>query len=82
MLIATLFPRIIASYFNLHFKSPVYIEDEFVVEVQATMVRENKSRYIVKFLTKCFKNDNLLVIDREAMMILPTLAMENVDFVE
>ncbi|CAK7342902.1 unnamed protein product [Dovyalis caffra] len=89
MLVAALFPRIIASHFpgavyvsqSLHFKSPVFIGDGVVGEVQAANIRENKSRYIVKFLTKCFKNDKLLVIDGEAVAILPTLAVEKVNFV-
>ncbi|RWR97231.1 MaoC-like domain-containing protein [Cinnamomum micranthum f. kanehirae] len=83
MLVAALFPRTIASYFpgavyisqGLQFKLPVYIEDEVVAEVQARSLREHKKRYIAKFSTKCFKNGELLVIDGEAMAILPTLTM-------
>lgn len=90
MLVAALFPRIIASHFpgavyvsqSLHYKSPVYIGDAVVGEVQATNIRENKSRYIVKFLTRCFKNDKLLVIDGEAVAILPNLAAEKVNVVD
>ncbi|EEF36020.1 oxidoreductase, putative [Ricinus communis] len=86
MLVAALFPRIIASHFpgavyvsqGLHFRSPVYIGDEIVGEVQAVSIRENKKRYIVKFSTKCFKNGELLVLDGEAMAILPNLAVEKV----
>ncbi|KAJ4837993.1 hypothetical protein Tsubulata_041383 [Turnera subulata] len=87
MLVAALFPRIISSHFpgtvyasqSLHFKAPVYIGDEVVGEVQAISIRQNKNRHIVKFATKCFKNDKLLVIDGEAMAILPTSAVEKVD---
>ncbi|XP_077246832.1 hydroxyacyl-thioester dehydratase type-like protein [Tasmannia lanceolata] len=81
MLIASLFPRIIASHFpgavyvsqSLQFKLPVYVGDEVVAEVQAVHLRENKKRYIAKFSTKCFKNGEVLVIDGEAVAILPTL---------
>ncbi|OMO62774.1 Inositol monophosphatase [Corchorus olitorius] len=87
MLVASLFPRIIASHFhgaiyvsqNLHFRSPVYIGDEIVGQVQVVNIKENNQRYIAKFSTKCFKNGELLVIDGEAMTILPTLAVEKVN---
>ncbi|XP_058074258.1 3-hydroxyacyl-[acyl-carrier-protein] dehydratase, mitochondrial [Magnolia sinica] len=83
LLVAALFPRIIASHFpgavyvsqSLQFKLPVYIEDEVVAEVQVTNLRENRKRYIAKFSTKCFKNGELIVINGEAVAILPTLAM-------
>ncbi|KAK9280608.1 hypothetical protein L1049_014303 [Liquidambar formosana] len=86
MLVASLFPRIISSHFpgaiyvsqNLHFRLPVYIGDEIAGEVEAINIRENKKRYLAKFSTKCFKNGELLVIDGEAMAILPTLAVEQV----
>ncbi|KAJ9178167.1 hypothetical protein P3X46_010076 [Hevea brasiliensis] len=86
MLVAALFPRIIASHFpgavyvsqSLHFKSPVYIGEEVLGEVQAISIRENKKRYIAKFATKCFKKGDLLIIDGEAMAILPTLAVEKI----
>ncbi|XP_010246316.1 PREDICTED: uncharacterized protein LOC104589636 isoform X1 [Nelumbo nucifera] len=83
MLVAGLFPQIIASHFpgavyvsqSLHFKSPVYIGEEVIAEVQAVSLRENRKRYIAKFSTKCFKDGRLLVLDGEAMAILPTLSM-------
>ncbi|KAH7864385.1 hypothetical protein Vadar_029007 [Vaccinium darrowii] len=82
MLVASLFPRIIASHFpgavyvsqSLQFKSPVYIGEEVIGEVQATNIRAIKNN--AKFTTKCFKHGNHLVIDGEATAILPTLAME------
>ncbi|XP_043714711.1 (R)-specific enoyl-CoA hydratase [Telopea speciosissima] len=84
LLVASLFPRIIASHFpgavyvsqSLHFKLPVYFGDEVVAEVQAVNLRQNQERYIVKFSTKCFKSGNLLVLDGEAMATLPTLAVD------
>lgn len=84
MLVASLFPRIISSHFpgaiyvsqSLHFRSPVYVGDEISGEVQAINIKENKNRYIAKFSTKCFKNGDLLVLDGEAMAILPTLDVE------
>lgn len=86
MLVAALFPQIISSHFpvalylsqSLHFKLPVYIGDEITGEVQTVHIRENKRRYLAKFSTKCFKNGGSLVIDGDAMAILPTLAMEQV----
>ncbi|XVE79087.1 hypothetical protein DITRI_Ditri14bG0029300 [Diplodiscus trichospermus] len=86
MLVASLFPRIISSHFpgaiyvsqSLHFRAPVYIGDEIVGEVQAINVKENKKKYIAKFSTKCFRNGDFLVLDGEAMAILPTLAVEEV----
>ncbi|KAI6685759.1 hypothetical protein NL676_031672 [Syzygium grande] len=83
MLVAALFPRIIASRFpgaiyvsqSLQFKWPVYVGDEVMGEVQAVNVRESKKKYMVKFSTKCFKSGELLVIDGEAIAILPQLAL-------
>ncbi|CAJ1971191.1 unnamed protein product [Sphenostylis stenocarpa] len=84
MLVASLFPHIISTHFpgavyvsqNLNFKFPVYIGDQITGEVQATNLRENKNRYLAKFKTRCFKNGELLVIDGEAVALLPTLRIE------
>ncbi|XP_074312794.1 3-hydroxyacyl-[acyl-carrier-protein] dehydratase FERN, mitochondrial-like [Silene latifolia] len=84
MLIASLFPRIIASHFpgavylsqNLQFKQPVYIGEEICGEVEAISMRDFKKKHLVKFSTRCFKQDNILVLDGEAMAILPTLQLE------
>lgn len=84
MLVASLFPHIISSHFpgavyvsqSLNFKFPVYVGDQIIGEVQATNLRENKNRYIAKFKTRCFKNGELLVIDGEALALLPTLTIE------
>lgn len=83
MLVAALFPKIISSHFpgaiyvsqSLHFRLPVYIGEEIVGEVEATNIREQKNRYLVKFKTACFKN-GAIVIDGEAMAILPAPAVE------
>ncbi|XVF04968.1 hypothetical protein REPUB_Repub05bG0129600 [Reevesia pubescens] len=88
MLVASLFPRIIASHFpgaiyvsqSLNFRSPVYIGDEVAGEVEAINIKESKNRYIAKFSTMCFKNGELLVLNGEAMAILPTLAVEQVHY--
>jgi len=90
MLVAALFPRIISSHFpgavyvsqNLNFKLPVYIGDKVTGEVQAMCIKENKKRYVVKLKTKCFRNDEILVLDGEAMAILPSLAVEQVPSLE
>ncbi|KAL6006133.1 hypothetical protein ACLOJK_040179 [Asimina triloba] len=55
LLVAALFPRIIASHFPgavyvsqiLQFKLPVYVEEEIVAEVEPTNLRENKNKYIL-----------------------------------
>ncbi|KAH1130506.1 hypothetical protein J1N35_001884 [Gossypium stocksii] len=85
LLVASLFPWIISSHFpgaiyvsqSLHFRSPVYVGDEIVGEVKAISIKQSKKRYIAKLSTKCFKNGELLVLDGEAMAILPTLALEH-----
>ncbi|KAJ1432120.1 P-loop containing nucleoside triphosphate hydrolase [Sesbania bispinosa] len=61
---------------SLNFKFPVYIGDEVIGEVQATNLRVNKDRYLAKFKTRCFKNGELLVIEGEAVAMLPTLTVE------
>ncbi|XP_031101058.1 uncharacterized protein LOC116004991 [Ipomoea triloba] len=84
MLVASLFPRTIASNFpgavyvsqTLHFKSPVYIGEEIVGEICATNIKDLKSKHVVKFSTKCFKRDGVLVIDGEATAILRSLNKE------
>ncbi|XP_011089935.1 uncharacterized protein LOC105170735 [Sesamum indicum] len=87
MLVASLFPRIIASYFpgaiyvkqTLDFRSPVFVGDNITSQVQASSVRQMKQKYMVKFVTTCFKDGEILVIGGEATAILPTLAMKQVD---
>ncbi|XP_022875346.1 uncharacterized protein LOC111393847 [Olea europaea var. sylvestris] len=84
MLVASLFPRIIASHFpgavyvkqTLEFRSPVYCGEEINGEVQASNIRQMKEKYMAKFTTKCYKDGGILVIDGEATAILPTLAMK------
>ncbi|XP_052185763.1 uncharacterized protein LOC127797178 [Diospyros lotus] len=83
MLVASLFPRIIASHFpgavyvsqSLQFRLPVYIGEEIVGEVQATNIKEIKNKYLAKFKTKCFKHGDQIVIDGEATALLPALAL-------
>ncbi|KAL2245385.1 UNVERIFIED_CONTAM: (R)-specific enoyl-CoA hydratase [Sesamum indicum] len=87
MLVASLFPRIIASYFpgaiyvkqTLDFRSPVFVGDNITSQVQASSVRQMKQKYMVKFVTTCFKDGEVVVIGGEATAILPTLAMKQVD---
>ncbi|KAI3683542.1 hypothetical protein L1987_84048 [Smallanthus sonchifolius] len=73
MLVASFFPRIIATHFTLRFRLPVYVEEEVIGEVEATSIRGSKSKYIAKFITRCFNNTGVLVLDGEAMAVLPTL---------
>ncbi|XP_021722777.1 uncharacterized protein LOC110690258 [Chenopodium quinoa] len=85
MLVASLFPRIISSHFpgavyvsqNLQFRQPVYVEDEIVGEVQAFSIINFKKNYFVKFITRCFKKDSLIVLDGEATAILPYLSWQS-----
>ncbi|KAK4408488.1 (R)-specific enoyl-CoA hydratase [Sesamum angolense] len=87
MLVATLFPRIIASHFpgaiyvkqTLDFRSPVFVGDNIIGQVQASNIRQMKQKYMVKFVTTCFKDGEIIVIGGEAMAMLPTLAMKQVD---
>ncbi|CAI9268472.1 unnamed protein product [Lactuca saligna] len=81
ILVASLFPTIIASHFagavyasqTLHFRLPVYVDDEIIGEVEATNIREMKKKYVAKFATRCFNKNGVLVLDGEAMAVLPTL---------
>ncbi|KAJ7964884.1 (R)-specific enoyl-CoA hydratase [Quillaja saponaria] len=90
MLVASLFPRVISSHFpgavyvsqSLSFKFPVYVGDQIIGEVQATNLREKKGRYLAKFKTRCIKNGGFLVLEGEAVAILPTLAVEQAHSVE
>ncbi|KAL8263003.1 hypothetical protein R6Q59_024352 [Mikania micrantha] len=83
MLVASFFPRIIATHFpgavyasqTLHFRMPVYVEEEIIGEVEATSIRGSKNKYIAKFVTRCCNNNGVLVLDGEAMAILPTLCL-------
>ncbi|CAO2183703.1 unnamed protein product [Urochloa humidicola] len=89
MLVASVFPSVIAAHFpgavyasqTLRFAAPVYVGDEVVARVQALHIRtiaangSKTSRYAVKFATKCFmdEDEGSLAIDGEAIAILPTL---------
>ncbi|KAL6841130.1 hypothetical protein ACP4OV_029099 [Aristida adscensionis] len=91
MLVASLFPSVIAARFpgavyasqSLKFAAPVFVGDEVVAQVQALHIKAmaansgSTNRYIVKFATKCFMGEEggSLAIDGEAMAILPTLEL-------
>ncbi|KAK1284461.1 hypothetical protein QJS10_CPB21g00344 [Acorus calamus] len=84
MLVASLFPKIIASRFpgaiyasqTLQFRSPVFVGDAVLARVTAVDLRENKKRYIVKFSTRCFTGSGEnLVVDGDAVAVLPTLTL-------
>ncbi|XP_039775409.1 (R)-specific enoyl-CoA hydratase-like [Panicum virgatum] len=93
VLVASLFPSIIAARFPgvvyasqiLKFAAPVYIGDEVVARVQALHIRTTTatsttaSRYVVKFATKCFtdEEEGSLAIEGEAMAVLPTLELSS-----
>ncbi|KAJ8485557.1 hypothetical protein OPV22_018042 [Ensete ventricosum] len=81
MLVASLFPSVISSHFpgavyvsqTLTFKLPVYVGDEVLAEMQVTYLRQYKNKYMVKFTTKCFTNEDSLVVEGEATTIISTL---------
>lgn len=87
LLVASLFPRIIAAHFpgavyatqSLKFRLPVYAGDEIICEVKATDIRQMKHKYMVKLTTTCSKNDGVVVIDGDATTILPTLGVKQLD---
>uniref|UniRef100_A0A0E0DMX6 MaoC-like domain-containing protein n=1 Tax=Oryza meridionalis TaxID=40149 RepID=A0A0E0DMX6_9ORYZ len=85
MLVASLFPALIAAHFpgavyarqSLKFAAPVYVGDEVLVQVQALHIRASTTKHIVKFGTKCFSDsDDLLAVDGEAMAVLPSLYLK------
>ncbi|XP_073121174.1 3-hydroxyacyl-[acyl-carrier-protein] dehydratase FERN, mitochondrial [Henckelia pumila] len=84
MLVASLFPRIIACHFpgavyvkqELKFRAPVFVGDKVVGEVQAKNIRQIKEIFLVKFVTTCSKDGEVVVIGGEAMAILPTLSIK------
>ncbi|EPS72153.1 hypothetical protein M569_02608 [Genlisea aurea] len=86
MLVATLFPRIIASHFpgavyakqTLEFKSPVFVDECIVGAVQASGIRRARNdRFLAKFDTECVKDGSgIVVISGEAIAILPSLALK------
>ncbi|XP_066346649.1 3-hydroxyacyl-[acyl-carrier-protein] dehydratase, mitochondrial-like [Miscanthus floridulus] len=94
MLVASLFPSLIAASFpgavyasqTLKFAAPVYVGDEVFARVQALNIRttgaansSTASRYIVKFATKCFmdEEEGSVAIEGEAMAVLPTLELSS-----
>ncbi|PWZ24980.1 (R)-specific enoyl-CoA hydratase [Zea mays] len=95
MLVASLFPSIIAASFpgavyasqTLKFAAPVYVGDEVVARVQTLNIRTTAAatnsctarRYVVKFATKCFmdEEEGSVAIEGEAMAVLPTLELSS-----
>ncbi|GER38712.1 superoxide dismutase [Striga asiatica] len=85
VLVASLFPRIIASNFpgavyarqTLEFRLPAYVGEEILGRVTAGDVRRlGENKFFVKFRTDCYKGAgdcNSLVIGGEATAILPSL---------
>ncbi|XP_038901209.1 (R)-specific enoyl-CoA hydratase [Benincasa hispida] len=80
MLVASMFPHIISSHFpgaiyvsqSLNFKLPVYVGENIVGQVEAIDLRENKKRYLAKFITKCMRNGHEVVLEGEARAIIPS----------
>ena len=53
---------------TLGFKKPVFFGDEITAVVEVTKVREDKQ--IISLDTKCFNQDDEIVIDGEAVILL------------
>ncbi|KAG2570657.1 hypothetical protein PVAP13_7KG077981 [Panicum virgatum] len=78
-------PGVVYASQILKFAAPVYIGDEVVARVQALHIRTTTatsttaSRYVVKFATKCFtdEEEGSLAIEGEAMAVLPTLELSS-----
>ncbi|KAH6801201.1 hypothetical protein C2S52_001665 [Perilla frutescens var. hirtella] len=87
LLVASLFPRIIASHFpgaiyvkqTLEFRAPVFVGDRVIGEVQANNIRQLKDKFMVKFATTCLKDGGTVVTGGEATAILPSLSVKEVD---
>ncbi|KAH6758428.1 hypothetical protein C2S51_018663 [Perilla frutescens var. frutescens] len=84
LLVASLFPRIIASHFpgaiyvkqTLEFRTPVLVGDRIIGEVEANNIRQLKDKFMVKFTTTCLKDGGSVVISGDATAILPSLAVK------
>ncbi|KAG8062807.1 hypothetical protein GUJ93_ZPchr0003g17474 [Zizania palustris] len=87
MLVASLFPALVAAHFpgavyarqTLKFVAPVYVGEEVLVQVEALNIRATATKYMVRFATKCFTGDGVssLAIDGEAMAVLPSLHLRD-----
>uniref|UniRef100_J3LQF7 Uncharacterized protein n=2 Tax=Oryza brachyantha TaxID=4533 RepID=J3LQF7_ORYBR len=87
MLVASLFPALVAAHFpgavyarqSLKFAAPVYVGKEVLVQVQVLHIRASATKYIVKFGTKCFTNgsENSPAVDGEALTVLPSLRLRD-----
>ncbi|KAH6755070.1 hypothetical protein C2S53_018386 [Perilla frutescens var. hirtella] len=84
LVVASLFPRIIASHFpgaiyvkqTLEFRTPVLVGDRITGEVEANNIRQLKDKFMVKFTTTCLKDGGSVVISGDATAILPSLAVK------
>ncbi|XP_047319591.1 (R)-specific enoyl-CoA hydratase [Impatiens glandulifera] len=84
ILVASLFPRIIATQFpgalyvsqNLKFQLPIYVGEEIIGEVETTHIRPFKDKYLAKFVTKCYKDGGRIVIDGDAKALLTSLSLK------
>ena len=73
--LATIFPGPGTIYLrqNLIFRAPVYIGDTITIRVEALTV-DNQNR--ATFKTQVFNQDDRLVVDGEAMVLLPEKNVE------
>jgi len=55
---------------TIYFRAPVYIDDTITATVTATKIRDDKP--IATFETVCTKEDGTVVIDGEAVLLLPS----------
>jgi 3-hydroxybutyryl-CoA dehydratase len=54
---------------ELNFRAPVYFEDTLTATVTVTKLREDKP--IITLATRCTNQDGILVLDGEAILMLP-----------
>ena len=54
---------------ELNFRAPVYFEDTLTATVTVTKLREDKP--IITLATRCTNQDGILVLDGEAVLMLP-----------
>ncbi|KAI5063803.1 hypothetical protein GOP47_0020473 [Adiantum capillus-veneris] len=82
LLYAGLFPAIIGTHFpgsiyisqTLHFRNPVFVEENLRAQVKAIHLRNFRDKHRVEFATSCWKEENNIVaVEGVAVALLPSL---------
>jgi 3-hydroxybutyryl-CoA dehydratase len=55
---------------TLQFRAPVFVDDAVTAEVTVAAVRSDKP--IIRYCTECFNQDRRLVLEGEAVCLVPT----------